>query len=79
MQRIATRVFVISSICFGIVGILFAITLPRSGDASDLNHTLFVLLASLGFVVLSSFALSVAGKYLDGDGLFDEQRNPPPS
>lgn len=67
MQRIATRVFVVSSLCFGIVGILFAVTLPRGGEASDLNYVLLVLLTSLGFVVLSSFALSVAGKYLDGD------------
>ena len=66
MQRVATRVFVVSSLCFGVVGILFAVTLPREGEASDLNHLLFVLLASLGFVVLSSFALSVAGKYLNG-------------
>lgn len=65
MQKIATRVFVVSSVCFGIVGILFAVTLPREGEASDLNVTLGVLLASIGFVVLSSFAVSVAGKYLD--------------
>jgi predicted membrane channel-forming protein YqfA (hemolysin III family) len=66
MQKIATRVFVAASVCFGIIGIVFAITIPGEADpVSDLNHTLFVLLAVTGFIVLSSFALSVAGKYLD--------------
>jgi predicted membrane channel-forming protein YqfA (hemolysin III family) len=65
MQKIATRVFVIASVLFGIVGIAFAITLPGQGETtSDLNHALFIVLAATGFVVLSSFALSVAGKYL---------------
>ncbi len=66
VQKIATRVFVVSSVCFGILGIAFAITIPDSAaPVSDLNHTLFILLAATGFVVLTSFALSVAGKYLD--------------
>lgn len=69
MQKIATRVFVISSVLFGVVGIAFALTIPRDGESmTDLNHALFVLLAAIGFVVLSSFAVSVAGKYLNGDG-----------
>jgi hypothetical protein len=70
VQRVATRVFVIASMVFGVVGILFAVTLPFEGDAvaSDANHALFVMLAALGFVVLSSFAVSVAGKYLADDG-----------
>jgi predicted membrane channel-forming protein YqfA (hemolysin III family) len=69
MQKIATRVFVISSVLFGVVGIAFALTIPRDGESmTDLNHVLFVLLAAIGFVVLSSFAVSVAGKYLNGDG-----------
>lgn len=68
MQKIATRVFVVSSICFGIIGILFSITLPRDAEnVTDLNHVLTVLLASCGFIVLSSFALAVAGKYLKPD------------
>ena len=71
MQRIATRVFVVASVAFGVVGILFAMTLSlddsSNGEPSDLNEFLFRLLASIGFVVLSSFALSVAGKYLGSD------------
>ena len=66
--RIATGVFVFASLVFGIVGILFAVTLPQDGDSSDLNHVLFVLLASSGFVVLSSFAVAVAARYLRDDG-----------
>ena len=65
MQKIATRVFVFASVCFGMIGIVFALTAPRAGDVqTDLNHWLGILLAIAGFVVLSSFALSVAGKYL---------------
>lgn len=71
MQKMATRVFMLASIAFGIVGILFAMTLSvddsSNGEPSDLNEFLFKLLASIGFVVLSSFALSVAGKYLASD------------
>jgi hypothetical protein len=68
MQKIATRVFVFSSVSFGIVGILFSLTIPaEGGQATGFNLWLFRLLAAAGFVVLSSFALSVAGKYLLGD------------
>ena len=38
-----------------------------AGDASDVNEFPFRPLASGGFAVLSSFALSVAGKYLATD------------
>ncbi|MBI2798459.1 hypothetical protein HYX70_04170 [Candidatus Saccharibacteria bacterium] len=66
MQKIATRVFVGASILFGVFGVLFVITAPgRGGDNSSLNTTLMKLLFATGFVVLSSFALSVAGKYLN--------------
>lgn len=67
MQKIATRVFVISSILFGVTGIAFSLTIPREEDPmTDLSHALFIFLAATGFVVLSSFALSVAGKFLSG-------------
>ena len=65
MQKIAPRVFVAASVCFGVIGILFWITVPRDAEPmSDFNHLLFVLLGVSGFVVLSSFALSIAAKYL---------------
>lgn len=65
MQKIATRVFIGASIAFGIVGI--AIVLTASGpDQADttLDHILIRLLFATVFVILPSFALSVAGKYL---------------
>jgi hypothetical protein len=65
MQKIATRVFVAASIVFGIVGILVVLTLPgNDNQSSDLNITLLRLLFITVFIILPSFALSVASKYL---------------
>ena len=66
MQKIATQVFIIASVIFGIIGIFMVITAPfGEGEvASDLNQTLQKLLMVTVFVILPSFALSVAGKYL---------------
>jgi Na+/H+ antiporter NhaA len=67
MQKIATRVFVYASIAFGILGILVVITSSeRDIDNSDLNKLLMKLLIITVFIILPSFALSVAGKYLNG-------------
>jgi hypothetical protein len=68
MQKIATRLFVYSSIAFGIIGILLVLTLPAGGDAnsSDLHLILMKLLFATVFIILPSFALSVASKYLNG-------------
>lgn len=65
MQKIATRVFIYSSIIFGIVGILIVITSsgPDTPD-SRISEILIKLLFTNVFVILPSFALSVAGKYL---------------
>ena len=70
MQKIATKVFIASSIIFGVLGILFWITVPQGDDSSsDLHQMLLILLGITVSVILSSFALSVAGKYLsEGDG-----------
>ena len=65
MQKIATTVFIYSSIFFGIVGL--CIVLTSSGpDKADtvLDQTLIRLLFGAVFIILPSFALSVAGKYL---------------
>lgn len=65
MQKIATRVFMYASIAFGIIGILSVLTASeKDADNSDLNKMLMKLLVVTVFVILSSFALSVAGKYL---------------
>lgn len=68
MQKIATKVFIVSSVVFGILGILVVIT-GSGPDAPDSNFSqiLIRLLFTSVFIILPSFALSVAGKYLKGD------------
>jgi Na+/glutamate symporter len=67
MQKIATRLFIYASIVFGIIGILMVMTSPAAGEmSSNLNRTFEKLLMTTVFVILPSFALSVAGKYLGG-------------
>ena len=67
MQKIATRTFIIASIAFGILGILVVLTSSeKDADNSDLNKFLMKLLIITVFIILPSFALSIAGKYLDG-------------
>jgi len=67
MQKIATRIFIYASIAFGIVGILVVLTAsgPDKPD-SALSQILIRLLFINVFIILPSFALSVAGKYLNG-------------
>lgn len=66
MQKIATRVFIIASIAFGIVGMLIVLTAsgPDQKDTA-LDELLIRLLFATVFIILPSFALSVAGKYLN--------------
>lgn len=66
MQRIATKIFIYASIVFGIIGLLVVVTAsgPDTPD-SELNESLIRLLFADVFVILPSFALSIAGKYLD--------------
>ncbi|HMH31309.1 MAG TPA: hypothetical protein VK534_02430 [Methylomirabilota bacterium] len=66
MQKIATRVFIYASIAFGIIGILVVLTAsgPDQKD-SDLSEVLIRLLFATVFIILPSFALSIAGKYLN--------------
>ena len=67
MQKLATRVFIYSSITFGVLGVLVVLTLPGPHTVSSaLNEVLSRLLMLTVFVILPSFALSVAGKYLNG-------------
>lgn len=67
MQKIATRIFIAASLTFGILGILVVLTAsgPDKPD-STLSEILIKLLIINIFIILSSFALSVAGKYLNG-------------
>lgn len=65
MQKIATKVFVYASVSFGILGILVVLT-GSGPDRPDsmLSEALIKLLFINVFIILPSFALSVAGKYL---------------
>lgn len=67
MQKIATRVFIYASLVFGVLGILVVLTGsgPDKPD-SELSSLLMRLLLATVFVILPSFALSIAGKYLNG-------------
>lgn len=68
MQKIATKVFIGASVAFGIIGILIVLTPSWGPDKPD-SHTSEVLIRLLFgtvFIILPSFALSIAGKYLNG-------------
>mgnify|MGYP000879324634 CR=1 FL=1 len=66
MQKIATRVFIYASIAFGIIGLCIVLTAagPDTPD-TKLDEALIRLLFGTVFVILPSFALSVASKYLN--------------
>jgi len=66
MQKIATRVFIVASVTFGIIGILLVLTAsgPDKPD-STISEVLIRLLFINVFIILPSFALSLAGKYLN--------------
>ena len=67
MQKIATRVFIYTSIVFGILGIFMVLTGTDPGDdSSGLKLVVTKLFMTSVFIILPSFALSVAGKYLSG-------------
>lgn len=69
MQKMATRLFVYASVAFGVIGIFVVLTLPAAGETvSDFHITLMKFLLATVFIILPSFALSVAGKYLNGKG-----------
>lgn len=67
MQKIATRIFMGASVVFGIIGILIVLTAsgPDRPDSST-SEVLIKLLFIDAFIILPTFALSVAGKYLNG-------------
>lgn len=66
MQKLATRIFIFASVAFGIIGVSLVLTAsgPDSPD-SDLSQVLIKLLFISVFIILPSFALSVAGRYLN--------------
>lgn len=65
MQKLATRIFIYASLVFGILGILVVLTASGADEPdSVLSETLIKLLFIDVFIILPSFALSIAGKYL---------------
>ena len=65
MKNISTKIFIYSSITFGIIGILIVLLLPDGlASRSILGVILTRLLFATVFIILPSFALSVAEKYL---------------
>lgn len=70
MQKLATRIFIIASLVFGVLGIIVVLTSPGEGShtpPSDFNVFMAKLLLITVFIILPSFALSVASKYLNGN------------
>jgi len=66
MQKIATKVFIYSSIVFGIIGILVVITGSGPDTQDSYISTMLIRLLFIDvFIILPSFALSIAGKYLN--------------
>ncbi len=67
MQKIATKVFIFASICFGLLGIFMVLTeTDPDENSTGLEAVISKLFICSIFVILTSFALSVAGKYLNG-------------
>lgn len=68
MQKIATRVFIYASLAFGVIGILIVLTSDGGPNTKDsyLTTILMKLLMTTVFIILPSFALSVASKYFNG-------------
>jgi len=66
MQKIATRVFIYASLAFGILGVTMVLTGTDPGDNSTgFEMIVGKLFMSTVFIILPSFALSIASKYLN--------------
>lgn len=67
MQKIATKVFIYASLVFGVLGIVMVVTnMDSSPYSTGIDMVISKIFFASIFVILSSFALSVAGKYLNG-------------
>jgi hypothetical protein len=64
MQKIATRLFIIASVIFGITGIAIVFTARPDTPDGEPDIILVKILFTCVFIILPSFALSVASKYL---------------
>ena len=67
MQKIATRVFIYASVAFGVIGIVMVLTgWDPDEESTGFQLVLTKLFMISIFTILTSFALSVAAKYLNG-------------
>ena len=65
MQKITTKVFMYASVAFGIIGILMILNGGlNETQMSESSKILQKLLFTTVLIILPSFALSVASKYL---------------
>lgn len=66
MQKIATQIFIYASITFGFLGIILVFVTPEGNVADSNTYIIFhKLLLSTVCIILTSFALSIACKYLN--------------
>lgn len=65
MEKIATRIFIGASLVFGATGILLVLV-GGPDDNAPINQLLIKILMISVFIILPSFAFSVAVKYLNG-------------
>lgn len=67
MQTIATRIFIGASLVFGVLGTIMVLTNMEPGEGTGGFELVITKLFQVSvFVILTSFALSVASKYLSG-------------
>lgn len=65
MEKISTRIFIGASLVFGATGILLVL-FGGPDDNAPINQVLIKMLMICVFVILPSFAFSIAAKYLNG-------------
>ncbi len=66
MQKITTRLFIAASVAFGIIGIAMVLLSPADTGLTPSIDILRKCLLITVCVILPSFAVSVASKYLNG-------------
>ena len=67
MQKLSTRIFIYSSISFGVLGVIMVLAdMDPDERNSGLELVITKLFMASVFIILSSFAISVATKYLNG-------------
>jgi hypothetical membrane protein len=66
MQKMATAIFIYASITFGFLGVIMVLAeIDPDENSTGFEMIITKLFMASVFVILTSFALSVAGKYLN--------------